>query len=423
MKKYILAALLTAVSMIAFAVPAKREWRTYTQPDGTTIDVMLVGDEFYHFTVNRDGEQVRLDKDGFYKVAGAAPSRTAIKARREQSKFRRMRKEVGTKPNLAPRGLVILVNYADTSFQPAHTKAVFDELCNSTNCTVNTYNGVKYPSAAQYFADQSNGAYRPVFDVVGPVTLSKGYDFYGHNIDADGNPISSDDKPEILDADGNPISSDDKADGSDDGKEPKDERKIVYYVTDVNQQGQYISMFKDQDMNAVILDHNIDTSFITQLEQRNEQYRFCRIDGDLTDSLVDEDASAEEETKSLSEVFKKFLSNDKLTVKAEKLKDEAISSILTVKEESRRMADMMKMYSMNGMGGMDANLFPQDETLILNTAHPLVQYLLEHPDSDKLEDLVHQLYDLARIQNAPLSPDDMKTFVKRTNDIMLLMTA
>ena len=242
-------------------------------------------------------------------------------------------------------------------------------------------------------------------------------------LDADGNPISSDDKPEILDADGNPISSDDKADGSDDGKEPKDERKIVYYVTDVNQQGQYISMFKDQDMNAVILDHNIDTSFITQLEQRNEQYRFCRIDGDLTDSLVDEDASAEEETKSLSEVFKKFLSNDKLTVKAEKLKDEAISSILTVKEESRRMADMMKMYSMNGMGGMDANLFPQDETLILNTAHPLVQYILEHPDSDKLEDLVHQLYDLARIQNAPLSPEDMKTFVKRTNDIMLLMTA
>lgn len=188
MKKYILATLLLAVSMIAFAVPAKREWRTYTQPDGTTIDVMLVGDEFYHFTVNRDGEQVRLDKDGFYKVVGAAPSRKAIKARREQSKFRRMRKDVGTKPNLAPRGLVILVNYDDMSFQPAHTKAVFDELCNSTNCTVNTYNGVKYPSAAEYFADQSNGAYRPVFDVVGPVTLSKEYDFYGHNIDAEGNP-------------------------------------------------------------------------------------------------------------------------------------------------------------------------------------------------------------------------------------------
>lgn len=241
-------------------------------------------------------------------------------------------------------------------------------------------------------------------------------------LDADGKPISSDDKPEILDAGGNPISSDDNKEADEENEEPKDERKVVYYVTDVNQQGQYISMFKDQEMNAVILDHNIDTSFITQLEQRNEQYRFCRIDGDLTDSLVDEDASAEEETKSLSEVFKKFLSNDKLTVKAEKLKDEAVSSILTVKEESRRMADMMKMYSMNGMGGMDANLFPQDETLILNTAHPLVKYILEHPDSDKLEDLVHQLYDLARIQNAPLSPEDMKTFVKRTNEMMMVMT-
>ena len=240
-------------------------------------------------------------------------------------------------------------------------------------------------------------------------------------LDADGNPISSDDKPEILDADGNPISSDeDSADNT--GDEPKDKRKVVYYVTDINQQGQYISMFKDQDMNAVILDHNIDTSFITQLEQRNEQYRFCRIDGDLTDSLVDEDASVEEETKSLSDVFKKFLTSDKLTVKAERFKDESISSILTVKEESRRMADMMKMYSMSGMGGMDTNLFPQDETLILNTAHPLVRYILDHPDSDKLEDLTHQLYDLARIQYAPLAPEDMKTFVKRSNDIMMLLT-
>ncbi len=228
------------------------------------------------------------------------------------------------------------------------------------------------------------------------------------------------DKPEILDANGNPISSDDS--GDDNSEEPKDERKVVYYVTDLVQQGQYISMFKEQKMNAVILDHNIDTSFITQLEQRNEQYRFCRIDGDITDGLVEEAEGTEEDTKSLSEVFKKYLSNDKLTIKAEKLKDEAISSVLTVKEESRRMADMMKMYSMSGMGGMDANLFPQDETLILNIAHPLVQFLLDNPDGEGADKICHQLYDLARIQNAPLAPEDMKAFVARSNDIMMLLT-
>ena len=174
-------------------------------------------------------------------------------------------------------------------------------------------------------------------------------------------------------------------------------------------------------MNAVILDNNIDTSFISQLEQRNEQYRFCRIDGDITETLVDEDSSVEEETKSLSEIFKKYLDKDHLTIKAEKLKDADVASILTVKEESRRMADMMRMYSANGMG-MNADMFPQDETLVLNVAHPLVQYILAHDDSDRSEDLCRQLYDLARIQNAPLEPSDMKEFVQRTNRIMMTMT-
>ncbi|MBR1629933.1 MAG: molecular chaperone HtpG, partial [Lachnospiraceae bacterium] len=223
--------------------------------------------------------------------------------------------------------------------------------------------------------------------------------------------------PEIVGVDGQPIQTDKDDDTTED---EKDKRKVVDYVTDVQQQGQYISMFKDQDMNAVILDHNIDTSFITQLEQRNEQYRFCRIDGDLTDSLVEEDSSAEEETKTLSEVFKKHLNKEHLTVKAEKLKDETVASVLTVKEESRRMADMMRMYSTNGLGGgMDADLFPQDETLILNAAHPLVKYMLENTESESVSDLCHQLYDLARIQNAPLNPEDMKEFVRRTNAIML----
>ena len=230
-----------------------------------------------------------------------------------------------------------------------------------------------------------------------------------------------DTKPEILGADGQPIETEASESEDDSPEDEKDKRKVVYYVTDPKQQGQYISMFKDQEMNAVILDHNIDTSFISQLEQRNEQYRFCRIDGDITETLVDEDSSVEEETKSLSEIFKKYLDKDHLTIKAEKLKDADVASILTVKEESRRMADMMRMYSANGMG-MNADMFPQEETLVLNVAHPLVQYILAHDDSDRSEDLCRQLYDLARIQNAPLEPSDMKEFVQRTNRIMMTMT-
>ncbi len=241
--------------------------------------------------------------------------------------------------------------------------------------------------------------------------------------------LVKEEEPEVLDEDGNPITSDDadaaKVDGSaeDGDKEPEDKRHIVYYVTDVNQQGQYVSMFKDQKMNAVILDHNIDTSFITQLEQRNENYKFVRIDGDVTDSLVEEtdDEELKAENDSLSETFKKALSLDKLTVKVEKLKDENIASILTVKEESRRMQDMMKMYSMGGMGAMDANLFSADETLVLNANHPLVRYIFENEDGEQVPMFCKQLYDLAKLQNAPLSPEQMNAFVKRSNEIMLIL--
>ena len=192
------------------------------------------------------------------------------------------------------------------------------------------------------------------------------------------------DDAEVLDKDGNPITntgdaaaSDNTADGSDTSADSeKDERKVIYYVTDKVQQGQYIKLFKEQNMQAVILDHNIDTSFITQLEQRNEKYKFMRIDADVTESLKDE-TSAEDlkaETDALTEVFKKALNNDKLTVKVEKLKNENISSIITLSEEGRRMQDMMKMYAMNGMGGMDMNMFAADQTLTLNANNELVKY-------------------------------------------------
>jgi molecular chaperone HtpG len=239
------------------------------------------------------------------------------------------------------------------------------------------------------------------------------------------------DDAEVLDKDGNPITntgdaaaSDHTADGSDTSADSeKDERKVIYYVTDKIQQGQYIKLFKEQNMQAVILDHNIDTSFITQLEQRNEKYKFMRIDADVTESLKDE-TSAEDlkaETDALTEVFKKALNNDKLTVKVEKLKNENISSIITLSEEGRRMQDMMKMYAMNGMGGMDMNMFAADQTLTLNANNELVKYIFEHKDSENVPMFCEQLYDLAVLSNHPLSVDEMTKFVERSNKIMMLL--
>ena len=239
------------------------------------------------------------------------------------------------------------------------------------------------------------------------------------------------DDAEVLDKDGNPIAntgdaaaSDNTADGSDTSADSeKDERKVIYYVTDKVQQGQYIKLFKEQNMQAVILDHNIDTSFITQLEQRNEKYKFMRIDADVTESLKDE-TSAEDlkaETDALTEVFKKALNNDKLTVKVEKLKNENISSIITLSEEGRRMQDMMKMYAMNGMGGMDMNMFAADQTLTLNANNELVKYIFEHKDSENVPMFCEQLYDLAMLSNQPLSVDAMSKFVERSNKIMMLL--
>ena len=213
---------------------------------------------------------------------------------------------------------------------------------------------------------------------------------------------------------------DDNKDASD--AEPEDKRKTVYYVTDVQQQGQYINMFKEQNMNAVILDHAIDTSFITQLEQRNENYKFCRIDADVTESMVEETSEDElkSETETLTEVFRKALNNDGLEVKVEKFKNKDLSSMLTVSEESRRMQDMMKMYA---MGGMDMNMFGNaSETLVLNANNDLVQYILNNKDSENVPTFAAQLYDLAKIANAPLAPEAMTEFVARSNKIMMLLT-
>ena len=181
MKKGIVVLFLCAVALSLNAVPAKRGWQTRTQADGTTIEVQQFGDEFYHFLVNRDGQQVR-EVNGMYEVVGEAPTPGVAKARRAKAVARRQRKVAGG-PNLAPKGVVILANFSDKSMKASHTNATFNELCNATNCTVNS----GYPSAAQYFADQSNGSYSPVFDVFGPVTLSRNVAYYGTDKDT-GNP-------------------------------------------------------------------------------------------------------------------------------------------------------------------------------------------------------------------------------------------
>lgn len=219
--------------------------------------------------------------------------------------------------------------------------------------------------------------------------------------------------------DGGASPEDENADASvEDGK---DARKPVYYVTDIQQQGQYINMFKEQGMDAVILDHNIDASFITQLERRNEKIKFVRIDADLTESLKEDvpEEELKEAKDTLTETFRKALGNEKLNVSVEKLKNAEIASVITLSEEGRRMQDMMKMY---GMAGMDPSMFGGDQMLILNANHALVQYILDNKDSEHVPVFCEQLYDLAVLSNHPLPTEAMGKFVARSNQIMMLLT-
>ncbi len=200
-------------------------------------------------------------------------------------------------------------------------------------------------------------------------------------------------------------------------KEP--EKTTLFYVTDEIQQSQYINMFREEEKDAYILKHNIDTAFISHVEQKNEKVHFQRIDADLTEDFKDGDGKdLEEETKTLSGVFKKVLNNDKLEVKVERLKNANVSAMVTLSEETRRMQDMMRMY------GMDSSMFGGESvTLVLNANHPLVEYVVAHKDDeDKVPMICEQLYDLAMISHKPLTPDEMTKFVARSNEIMMLLT-
>ena len=194
----------------------------------------------------------------------------------------------------------------------------------------------------------------------------------------------------------------------------------VFYVTDEKEQSQYINMFKEAGLDAVILKHNIDSPFINHMEQKNEGVKFLRIDGDLTDTFKEETAEEDKEAfqatiDALTGIFKDALGNDKLTIKVEKLKNENIASMITVPEESRRMQDMMKMYNMYGM---DPGMFGSQETLVLNANHKLVQHILEHKDGAYTKDICEQLYDLAALSHGSLTPERMTKFIARSNELM-----
>ncbi len=195
----------------------------------------------------------------------------------------------------------------------------------------------------------------------------------------------------------------------------------VFYVQNEAEQGQYINMFKEAGLDAVLLTQNIDKPFVSHLEQKNEGVKFLSIDSDLTETFKEE--STEDEAKQLqerenkiSELFKKALANDKLTVKLEKLKNESIASMITVSEDSKRMQDMMKMY---GMYGMDPAMFgAEGRTLVLNAKHPLVQYVEANEEGENTKLICEQLYDLAELAHAPLKPERMTAFIARSNKIM-----
>ncbi len=226
-------------------------------------------------------------------------------------------------------------------------------------------------------------------------------------------------QPEVVDAEDVA-----KEEAGEEASGKEEEPTTVYYVTDIQQQSQYINLFKEQGMDALILAHTIDQPFITQLEQSEEvKVHFQRIDSDISDSMKEEgdEETLKKQTDTLSDVFKKALGKDQLEVQVQNLKNENISSMITLSEETRRMQDMMKMYSAGGMG-MDMGMFGGGETLILNANNALVKYILDNTEGEHVDMFCKQLYDLAMLANKPLSAEEMTQFVSRSNEIMLLLT-
>ena len=214
-------------------------------------------------------------------------------------------------------------------------------------------------------------------------------------------------------------STQDSASDAEDGEEKEPEKTVIFYVTDEVQQSQYINLFKEAGKDAVILKHNIDSPFISHLEQRDQNVQFKRIDADLTEELRSDEKADEEMTGKLTDVFRKSLNKEKLEVRVENLKHDGVAAMITLSEESLRMQDMMKMYNMYGM---DPSMFGGDQTLVLNAAHPLVKFVAENVESDKTPVICEQLYDLAMMSHKQLSPDEMTKFIRRSNEILMMLT-
>lgn len=198
----------------------------------------------------------------------------------------------------------------------------------------------------------------------------------------------------------------------------EEQEKTLYYVTDVNEQSQYIKMFKEAGKNAVILSDVIDSAFIGQLEYKNKGLKFLRIDADIQAALKQED-SDEETKKKYDEVAKKVkeeIGDEKLNVEIQTLQNNSIASMITLSEESRRMQDMMKQYA---MPGMNSAMFDNGgRTLVLNVSHPLVKQLVENTECENFALLSEQLYDLASLGHGSLSPERLEKFIQRTNELM-----
>ncbi len=175
MKKYFLLFVVITISLASMAIPARRVFHDYQQPDGSVLTLTLAGDEFAHWYEDAQGTVYYEEAEGVF--APAAVTRTEQLARRKAAQQRRVKTDVGTSPYPAPRGLLILANFSDVSFKSTNDHDVMDSLINAVDCQVNG----GYGSAAQYFKDQSAGQYQPVFDVYGPVTLSKKQSYYGQN--------------------------------------------------------------------------------------------------------------------------------------------------------------------------------------------------------------------------------------------------
>lgn len=234
---------------------------------------------------------------------------------------------------------------------------------------------------------------------------------------------SSDDKKEEDKSTDEGKEKTDSSSTEDDQELKEDEKVTVYYITDEKQQSQYINMFKEAGLDAVYLTHNIDQPFITHVEYKNQKVRFMRIDADITDSFRDETKKKDKKllknnTEAMTKLFRKVLGKEKLEVKVEKLKNDKVSSVITLSEESRRMQDMMRMYN---MGAMDDSMFAGGETLVLNANHKLVQYIIANENSEHTPMICEQLYDLAYLSHKPLEPEAMTRFIQRSNEIMLLL--